>query len=565
VTRVSASLCARTSLALLAGLVGCGGDPIGPPPPPALVECGQVAPTELGVGQHAVIDPNASGSCVRLPAAGSGGAQHLYAALATNGAETTNGISGGYRLQGSAAATAAAGSPPALEEPTLTAFRPPASAGRFHGMLRAGERALSQSPEAVAFNRGGAASPAAVVPPAVGSKRTFKVLESATNTSQFVDVTATARFVGSRVAIFLDDVVPEGGYTDADLADVGQLFDDHLYRIDTTAFGRESDIDNNEVVVVLLTDAVNALSTDCENSVILGYFFGLDLLQGAPNSNNGEVFYGLVPDEAGGDCQVTKSFATGFLAPTFIHEFQHMISFNQHFLLRGGSSEDTWLNEGLSHFAEELGGREIPDAECQPAFTSCRSQFASGNLLNAYNYLADPEDHFLIEPGSSSGTLEERGANWLFVRWLGDHFSANQPLATDLTRRLVQTSLLGARNVEAATGEPFSQLVTEWQLANYVEGVAGFTAASPRLQYSSWDFRGIYSNPLNPFERDYPLIPDVTSGSYQQAGTLRAGSGRHVLVDQGAGAGPVELKLTSGTGGVLPDTLRARIGLVRVR
>ena len=48
-----------------------------------------------------------------------------------------------------------------------------------------------------------------------------------------------------------------------------------------------------------------------------------------------------------------------------------MISYNQHVLVAAGSAEDTWLNEGLSHFAEELGGRSVPDAECQPTSSSC--------------------------------------------------------------------------------------------------------------------------------------------------------------------------------------------------
>jgi hypothetical protein len=34
-----------------------------------------------------------------------------------------------------------------------------------------------------------------------------------------------------------------------------------------------------------------------------------------------------------------------FVPITFIHEFQHMISFNQHVLVRGGDGEVLWLNE----------------------------------------------------------------------------------------------------------------------------------------------------------------------------------------------------------------------------
>ena len=81
-----------------------------------------------------------------------------------------------------------------------------------------------------------------------------------------------------------------------------------------------------------------------------------------------------MPDPGNRAATSRKSDATNaFLPPTFIHEFQHMISFNQHVLVRGGTAEDTWLNEGLSHFAEELGGELMPDAVCQPAFPTARS------------------------------------------------------------------------------------------------------------------------------------------------------------------------------------------------
>src|SRR2546427_8348057 len=55
---------------------------------------------------------------------------------------------------------------------------------------------------------------------------------------------------------------------------------------------------------------------------------------------------------------------TTLFRSTFIHEFQHMISFGQHYLGRAGAPEVLWLNEGLSHYAEEMGGRKyLPRSE----------------------------------------------------------------------------------------------------------------------------------------------------------------------------------------------------------
>jgi hypothetical protein len=438
----------------------------------------------------------------------------------------------------------------------------------FHRLLRARERVLSKY-AVPSFNRSPTAFSATSVPPQIGDQRTFKVCSTELCTG-FVDVTATVRHVGPKGAIYLDDTVPVGGYTQTDINAVGALFDSYLYPIDTTSFGRESDLDNNGVVVVLLTDQVNKLSGNCNSagSVILGYFFGNDLLPGQSGSNGGEVFYGLVPDPGNSTCTISRDFASELLAPTFIHEFQHMISFNQHVLVRGGFSEDTWLNEGLSHFAEELAGRQIPDALCHDQ--DCFTQFASGDAGNAYRYLTDPEDHFLVEPGSSGGTLQERGANWLFVRWLVDHFGADVTGAA-FTRSLVATNRLGAENVAATTGVPFSTLTPEWQLANYLDNLPGYVPGNGRLQYSSWNFRATFAsfNQQAPgsFPRPYPLVPDSTrTGVYSRQGTLRAGSGPHVRIIQTANANPVTVQLTDGARNPIGSSTAApRIAIARVR
>ena len=543
-------------------IAGCS-DGTGPGTGPGLT-CSQTSVRSLAVGEHQVIDPNQDGACLRLPAASSAGAEYLYVPLATSSSQVDNGVSGPYLVTGESLGVASA-RVTSLPSPRLSAFQRPLAPEAFHAMLRARERALSQSPEAALFNQS-RISTAAAVPPALGDKRTFQVCATSACTT-FVPATATALSVGQRIAIFVDDAAPAGGYTTPQLDDVKDLFDQFLYPIDTTAFGRESDIDGNGIVVVLLTQHVNALSPDCNNTgqVILGYFFGGDLLpQGSrnPGSNEAEVFYGLVPDVNNTQCDISQAFARSHLPATFIHEFQHMISYNQHVLVRRGSAEDTWLNEGLSHFAEELGGRRVPDIECPNSISCFNEYIASGDLANAFEYLTSPEDFFLIEPRDSTGTLPERGANWLFVRWLADHFAADTLLGTDLTRRLDATALTGGSNVEAETGENFSKLVGEWQLANYLDDLPGFAEPTGRLRYRTWNFRQQAAADGIP----YPLAPDSTSGvDYSHSGVLRAGSGRHVRVVQAAGAASVDLTLTTPTGAALSSTLEPRIALVRVR
>ena len=547
---------------LLVGVLAtaaCGSDPN----PPGTVDCSSVAPTSLTAGQFVILDASQD-ACVRIPGAGATEAEYLFVALSGDGTVSRNGTAAAYELQGGESPSAAVAR---LGQASLD--KAPSAAVAFHDMLRARERTLSQQPAAVSASRARiSASSVAAVPPAVGSVRTFDVCATTTCDS-FVQSTATAQIVGPHVAIYLDDDAP-AGFTPSDLADVGALFDAHLYAIDTTAFGREPDLDQNGVVIVLLTQHVNDLSADCNTtgSIILGFFFGLDLLPTEAHSNDGEVFYGAVPRQDMPNCDAyTKAEVTHSLPGVFIHEFQHMISFNQHVLVRGGNVEETWLNEGLSHFAEELGGREVPDQFC-PAFNQCEDQFIRDDISNAYGYLDDPESSFLVAPSTSGGSLTERGAGWLFVRWLGDHFAATQPLATETTRALVLTNRTGAANVEAVTGVDFPTLVSQWQMANYVTNLPGFTPSSNRLGYTSFNLRALYqANFPAVFGKPYPLTPDSTrTGTYDRTGVLRGGSGRHVRIIQPVGSVEVAFILTDGAGSVpLASTTVPRIALVRVR
>lgn len=518
---------ARAALAAILVLAACGGST----EPDLSVNLSCTTPTDvtLAPGEYTVLDATASTGCIRLPAAPAAGAEYIIAAVSA--------AQGGQ----SATYTLAAGEVPAAAPPSPgpQAAAPVGRAAGFHDMLRNREAALARDPARRL------APPAPGVPaaaPPLGDVRTFKVCASV-NCSSFVNVTATARFVGARGAIYLDNTVPSGGYSQADIDQVGAVFDGpapNMYGLDTTAFGRESDLDNNGVVIILLTDQVNQLSGTCaDGTIILGYFFGLDL-SSDPNSNHGEVFYGLVPDPNNSGCTISRNTALLRLPPVFIHEFQHMISFNQHVLVRGGPAEVTWLNEGLSHFAEELGARGLPDDRC-PLAPSCLSQFVgSGDIQNAFLYFSDIEGNYLIAP-NGIGTLAERGAAWLFVRWLADQFATDTIFGTSLTRSLVQTVQIGAPNVVAVTGDPFDRLVGQWQLANLMEGVIGFTEPTGRLRYRSWDFPTLFPS--------YPVNPDrVTTGQYAHAGTLRAGSGQHVYVLQQGNDPAIDFQVKGGSG-----------------
>src|SRR5438046_10467368 len=162
------------------------------------------------------------------------------------------------------------------------------------------------------------------------------------------------------------------------------------------------------VIGVLSASADSLLTaTQCTpTSFAAGYSFGADLITtpAFATGNNGEIVYSIVPDPSGTlSCAHPVTAVTQIVPVTFVHEFQHMISFNQHFLVRGSFPEDLWLNEGLSHYAEENGGRTyLPDSHTF-------FKYAFGDVYNAGQYFTAPQHYFLVDTAGIGG-LRDAGA-----------------------------------------------------------------------------------------------------------------------------------------------------------
>jgi len=221
----------------------------------------------------------------------------------------------------------------------------------------------------------------------------------------------------------------------------------------------------------------------------------------------------------------------------------------------------------LSHYAEENGGRTfLPDTA-----TFCR--YAFGDLYNSAQYFAAPQNYFLVDTAGIGG-LANRGAYWLFVRYLVDQVGAALGSADSVTRRLDGTALIGAANVSNATGgTAFPTVLARWALANYVSDLPGFTAP-PELQYVTWKFRTDYQTMKTacaPFfstgnlPSQFPLTPSVVDGSAALAGMLRAGSGSYYRLQQAASAPGFTLLFSNSAGGALRTTLVPRLNVIRLQ
>lgn len=330
----------------------------------------------------------------------------------------------------------------------------------FHEALREKEDLLdpSESPaydegESFSISKGaGETGPAPEVSPAVsaGDNRTFKVLSSLSSSSNTVTVTATAECVGSNVALYVDDRVGQDMLSDADVSALCSQFDRDAGR-EQELFGSVSDVNGDGKVVALFTPQVNQLGAQ-GGGIITGFFTANDLYPnsaGNAASNYMEILYIMVPDPAGRyGVNVSREFAMSNLLPSvLVHELQHAISYNQHVFVAGGASERAWLNEGMSHLAEDIfgQGQENP------------SRYAI--------FLRNPQAYSLVAGGSPG--LAARGAAYLFLRFLYEQHGSPE----GFLRRLVKTNKSGVENVEAAFEgrqndfDGFGEFFLRWSVA----------------------------------------------------------------------------------------------------
>jgi hypothetical protein len=223
------------------------------------------------------------------------------------------------------------------------------------------------------------------------------------------------------------------------------------------------------------------------------------------------------------------------------------------------TDEEVWLNEGLSHIAEELvfyratgmaprqniGGTSFGTQPTDGLFI----QYVAPNFGRLRIFLQTPQS----SSPYSGEDLAARGAAWAFLRYAADRRGVDDG---DVWMRLVNSTSAGFQNLQAVFGADILGLLREWVVSlytdDYIPGVA------PSLTQPSWDFRTAYpSAPVSP--RSYPLVDAVRrmSDGASHGVALRGGSGGFLRFAVTPGR-EASIRVTSG-GVVPPATVRATI------
>ena len=290
--------------------------------------------------------------------------------------------------------------------------------------------------------RGRAAKPGAVEY-LLGERREFVFPDMGAVPAQRISATVVAVEEGV-VAWVQDDLRGnEENLTVEQLAAVVGQFSRQDYELVVEKFGMGSDVDGDGKLSFLFTHLVDDVGG------VAGFY----------SSSS------VIPREAGGSGNMMDMM---FISPTarlesyrplLVHEFQHLINFNQHVLVRRGEGEVSWLNEGLSHLSEDL----------------VAGYAVSGQNEIVSAFLEDPSSVGL--EGEALLYAAKRGAAYLFVRGLVDR------MGEGVLQRLVGTGLADQDNVEEATGEDFSELLAFWGARLYASGLG--LSEHPRFNFDS--------------------------------------------------------------------------------
>ena len=443
-----------------------------------------------------------------------------------------------------------------------------AGARAWHaGSRRASERREAGVPNAPSF---------ATVPAnaAVGDLVTFNV-----NANDFCSNpsfrTARIAAVSARAFVLADTANPSGGFTDADYRSFATTFDTLVDAVDVEAFGEPSDVDQNGRVLIFFTSAVNALTPRGSSGVILGFYFSRDLLpktaaqSTCAGSNVAEMFYLLVPDSAAvaGDIR-SKAFVRSVSNGTIAHEYQHLINASRRLYVNGAAevNEETWLNEGLSHIAEELvfyraahltprqnlgGGVLSGGGATADAFR----EFQSNNLRRYATYLRATSTEAPVGVVGDDD-VETRGAAWSFLRYAADRVA---PGDATLWFRLVNAKTIGLANLTAVLARDPTPLLRDWAVSTYADDAVPSVAS--RFSQTSWNFRTLFPADGSVFPLTDPALERRLADASPSGVAMRGGAVSFFRFTVRAES---EALITVSSGGV-PAPASIQLALVRLR
>jgi hypothetical protein len=398
------------------------------------------------------------------------------------------------------------------------------------------------------------------------------------------DITAQVVKVSTN-AVILEDTLSRGSFTPAEYDAIATNFDDVIIGTETQYFGDLLDVPGDIApgqIVILYSQGVNQLTENYTDGFIAGFFCPQDL--GFAGGNDAKMFYLLVPDPGGdytpdGGDGLSKDQVLRITDNTVAHELQHLIN-SQKVPFPG---MEVWLNEGLSHLAEEVVGHAAsglgPGTELGPAellsgpVLDVFLKYYRDNFINLGQYLLAPGDTAALlnsQDPLGQNTFRMRGTAWSFVRYLLDRTGA--PASEwQKTRQLLTDGDASVDSRESITnvfGVPFNELAADWAAMLNIEDRDDLGGPPrPTLTLTSYQLRAMYEA-SSTFGGQYPLMPAdrLLNLSSTIDMDLFTGTTSYVTLRATAASGGTGLRLMeAGSGGDLAGAITPYVVITRTK
>ncbi len=606
-------------------LAGCGGGDITSPS-----DCEPGELLQLSVGELRSESPDSDG-CLSFRLAGEDGPAE-YVVMSQEPSRSPGFTSLALRVEGGSGAS---GSLAPVAPPQLSVRGAPASArSRMRGgeltrrirqnALRELDRRNARPASRSSYSTRSGVSRESLLPsgtpPDEGDTLQVRLtvqsdLSVSCDTADADTVTAEVESVGQEVAILADTAIADDAVSQVDWTGLADEYDRSVLGVPEAYFGQATDIDGNGHVLVMFTPEVNRLTERGSDVRIGGFFVPADLADSGDTSKNGsdtdgtcpganeaEIVYLLAPDPTGqfsDSVSVETALRSGIGASP--GEFEHLINTGNRVIKQGGGFnqlEDTWLDEGLSHIAEEVVGLkraglpvranlDLSEAAADSPKVDEFNNFHLQNFLRLRRFLINPDSTraLAVEDPRGTESLEMRGFSYLFLRWLGDHYgpSGSGAVAGSNEQQLFHALARGGgdlatgiTNVEAAVQQVAGSTVS-WD--DLIREFAAVPAAddtvpntSDRLQLRTWNlplvFRQLHENEGagSAFPEVYPL--EVTDLGSPQRTTVsmdvRSSAARYFRVSAPPG-NDLTVRLTGPGNTLLGSSSTSRLLVLRIQ
>jgi hypothetical protein len=392
------------------------------------------------------------------------------------------------------------------------------------------------------------AAVASLTPP-VGTERTYYVLDD--YNGAYVPATFTLRTVGSNIEVWVQNDLsyPAGNcrndsdvttVTDAQTQALADEFDNNILPKESQYFSVAPDRDGTDAPVAPKDDP-NYYQGDGDKTLALisnvrdANFYAPDTPDGAtyiagffsPTFNEAYNRNVMTIDsydwaqrtganpEAGTACGKALTPRPRLYEGTFAHEYQHLLEYY------ADGDENTWLNEGLSDYAQTIVGYvDTTKAPTDPTADSHITCFEGWYATTAFPYCGAENSLTQWEDQGSPSVLSDYGAAYAFLTYIQNHFGTK---AISFLHRDAANGLDSVQDMldSMAPGLESTDVVHDWAatmaLDSWLDGGAkGLTRADTKRFTASqlnasidWAWPGSYDSPgAPPNGSDYVLATD---------------------------------------------------------